>query len=171
MSEEWLTERLLARAPAPSDETAYLTLFTTPAIGAWLRPAPLAAFTIAEIREMLGADRRHWAEHGYGPWALIERRSGAFLGRGGLRETVVDGEPAVELPWAIDPGHQDRGLATEAALAAIEWARALGLAEVVALTTPDNAASRRVAEKAGLTLDGEVWHHGLDHLAYRLALS
>ncbi len=75
----------------------------------------------------------------------------------------------MELPWVIEPDRQGGGLATEAALATIEWARSLGLREVVAMTTPGNLASRRVAEKAGLRLSGEIEHTGIAHVLYRLS--
>jgi RimJ/RimL family protein N-acetyltransferase len=85
--------------------------------------------------------------------------------------TAVAGEQAVELAWTVDPDSQGRGLATEAALAALEWARTLGIEEVIALTLPGNHASRRVAEKAGLRAAGEVEYAGLTHVLYRLALA
>jgi RimJ/RimL family protein N-acetyltransferase len=93
------------------------------------------------------------------------------LGRGGLQCTAVEGEPMVELPWVIEPDREGEGLATEAALAAIEWARSLALGEVVAMTTPGNLASRRVAEKAGLRPSCEIEHVGIAHFLYRLSLS
>lgn len=76
----------------------------------------------------------------------------------------------VELPWAILPGRQGSGFATEAALAAVETARDLDLDRVVSLTLPGNRASIRVMDKAGLTRSGEVGHAGLPHLLYELRL-
>jgi RimJ/RimL family protein N-acetyltransferase len=52
----------------------------------------------------------------------------------------------------------------------VDWARSLDFGEVVALVRPENAASRRVAEKAGLREAGETMHAGLEHLVYRLEL-
>jgi RimJ/RimL family protein N-acetyltransferase len=166
-----LTERLSVRPPESGDEAAYAELFRRPPVEVWLRPPPLSPFKISEIEEMLREDIRHWEEFGFGPWALIERGSGSFVGRGGLRMTAVAGEQAVELAWTVDPDSQGRGLATEAALAALEWARTLGIEEVIALTLPGNHASRRVAEKAGLRAAGEVEYAGLTHVLYRLALA
>ena len=118
---------------------------------------------------MLREDLRHWTEDSFGPWALIDRKDGSFVGRGGLRRTVIEGEPVVELLWTIEPGRWGMGLATEAAFAAIDWAKSLGLHEVVAMTLPYNRASRRVAEKAALQFSGEIEHAGLVHVLYRLA--
>lgn len=147
-----------------------MRVFLRPEVNAWLRPAPYAALTAAEARAMLEDDIRHWDELGYGPWSVVDEGSGEYLGRVGLRRTRVEGEPAIELAWTIDPDHHGRGLATDGALAGLELARQVGLPEVIALALPDNTASRRVAEKAGMELDGEVDHAGLPHVLYRARL-
>jgi len=170
MAEQWQTESLLARAPRPADHDGYLDLFLDPAIGARLRPAPLSPFTEAEILGMLIGDEAHWDEHGFGAWTLLARESGELVGRGGLRWTELADGRAVELPWAIASAHWNRGLATEAARAAVGWAQELRLPEAVALILAGNGPSRRVAEKAGLKLDGEATHAGLPHLIYRWRL-
>ena len=165
------TEHLRLRPPEGSDQPAYETLFRRPEVERWLRPEPLAPFTVAEAREMLHADIGHWRELSYGPWALTEREGGGFVGRAGLHRTVVAGVPETELAWTTDPACQGRGFATEAARAALELAREAGLAEVVAMALPGNGASRRVAEKVGMSAAGEISHAGLPHVLYRLTLS
>jgi ribosomal-protein-alanine N-acetyltransferase len=137
----------------------------------WLRPAPLVPFTAVDAREMLHADIGHWRELEYGPWALIETGGDRFVGRAGLHRTTVESIPVTELAWTTDPAFQGRGFATEAALAAIELGRAVGLREVVAMALPDNTASCRVAEKIGMQADGEITQAGLPHVLYRLSLS
>jgi ribosomal-protein-alanine N-acetyltransferase len=170
IGEQQLTERLLVRAPEASDRAGYLDLFLDPAVGRWLGPAPIELLDEDEVLAMLSANRRHWDEYGFGPWVLVERARKRMVGRGGLCWTELDGGRAVELAWAIGSDCWGQGLATEAASAAIEWAKSLALDEVVALIVPDNVASRRVAEKVGLELDGETLHAGLLHLVYRLSL-
>lgn len=165
------TERLWLRPPEPADADAYLGLFLQPAVEAWLRPAPLAPFAAPELTRMLAEDIEHWEDAGFGPWALIERESGAYVGRAGLRWTAIGGAAAVELAWTVDPGRQNRGLATEASRAALELARAQRIEEVAALILAANLASRRVAAKLGMLGDGSAQHAGLPHLVYRLALA
>jgi RimJ/RimL family protein N-acetyltransferase len=159
------------RRPEPGDLESYRRVFLRPEVNAWLRPPPYKAITAGEAAAMLEDDIRHWEELGYGPWAVVEEEGGAYLGRVGLRRTRVEGKPAIELAWTIDPDHHGRGLATAGALAGLELAREVGLEEVIALALPGNAASRRVAEKAGMELAGEVEHAGLPHVLYRLRLS
>jgi RimJ/RimL family protein N-acetyltransferase len=162
---------VLRRQPSRGDETAYVELLTAPEVEAWLRPPPLAPFTRGEIVELLEEDLVHWQQAGFGPWALEDEARGGLVGRAGLRHATIGGEWRVELAWTVAPAFQGRGIATDAALAGLELARSLGIAEVVVVALPHNRASRRVAEKAGLRLDGEVDHAGLPHLLYRARLS
>jgi RimJ/RimL family protein N-acetyltransferase len=168
MSDAWSTERLLARPPERADRDAYLRLFLDPAVGTWLSRSPERPLGEPEILGMLAADERHWDEYGFGPWTLLDRDDGTMVGRGGLRWTELEAGWSVELPWAVASSHWGRGLATEGALAAVDYARSLELPEVIALIVPGNGRSRRVAEKAGFELDGETRHAGLLHLVYRL---
>ena len=166
------TERLVLRQPGEGDRAAYRDLLFNPEVEAWLRPRPMRPFTEADPVTLLDRDLRHWDDHGYGPWVVLdgERADLAFLGRAGLEWTAVEGERAVELAWALVPGAQGRGLATEAAVAAVAEARAQHLDALVSFTLPDNAASRRVMEKTGMTYDRDITHAGLRHVLYRLRL-
>jgi len=164
MSDAWSTQRLLARPPQRADRDAYLDLFLDPSVGASLGRSPDERLGEAQILGMLSADERHWDEYGFGPRVLLEQ-DGAMVGRGGLRWTELEEGWAVELPWSVASEHWGRGLATEAALAAVAQARSLQLPEVIELIVPGNARSRRVAEKAGLALDGETQQAGLRHLS------
>ncbi|HEX6456934.1 MAG TPA: GNAT family N-acetyltransferase [Solirubrobacterales bacterium] len=170
VGEERQTRRLLARKPTPEDRALYHAHFTRPEVERWLRPSPLPPFTAQVLDELVDGDGVHWEDHGFGPWILVEKGSGAFAGRGGLAWTAVEGTAAVELPWSIEPHLHNQGLGTEAAKAACEWARDLGFEEVIALTLPTNLASQRVAVKAGFEQNGEVIHAGLPHLLFRLRL-
>ena len=61
--------------------------------------------------------------------------------------------PEVGLFWAIDPGRQGRGYATEAGRALIEYAFSqMGLWRIVATTEYDNLASQGVMRKLSMTL-------------------
>jgi RimJ/RimL family protein N-acetyltransferase len=171
MAGERRTQRLLLRPPTPADRALYHAHFTQPAIERWLRPPPLPRFETNVLDELVDRDCAHWSEHGFGPWIVIERASGAFAGRGGLAWTSVEDTAEVELPWSVEPRLQGRGIATEAARAAALWAGEMHFRQVVALVLPTNSASRRVADKTGFKADGEVVHAGLPHTLFRLGLA
>jgi RimJ/RimL family protein N-acetyltransferase len=73
------------------------------------------------------------------------------LSRGGLPSVYRVAE--MGLFWAIDPEHQRRGYATEAAQALIDFAfRQLRVKRLIATTDYDNAASMGVMRKLGMTI-------------------
>ncbi len=159
----------MVRRPEAGDEAGYVRVFTRPEVNLWLRPWPMPPIVPSEASAMLLEDLRHWREHGYGPFAVVEEAVG-YAGRVGLRQTQIEAEEAVELAWTVDPDLHGRGLATAGAEAGIELACEVGLEELVAVALPDNAASRRVAEKVGMELVGDVEHAGLPHVLYRLRI-
>lgn len=142
----------------------YRRLFLDPAVTAWLRPAPLRPMGEGDVIARLEHDIQHWRQHGWGPWVV--REDGAFAGRAGLDWTEVEGRREVELAWSILPAFQGRGLATAAAARGLAWAPELGLGRIIAVTLVENAASRRVMEKAGLAYERDVIHAGLPHVLY-----
>jgi RimJ/RimL family protein N-acetyltransferase len=161
------TERLMLRAPGPADGPGYRALLTDPVIGEWLRPKPMRPFEPADGDLWLSEDEGHWERFGFGPWAVIERTSGDYLGRVGLRWTKIGDRAGIELVWAIDPARHGEGFAAEAAAAALDFAADLELDEAYAMILPINTASLRVAEKIGLEPAGNVEHAGFDHALFR----
>lgn len=121
-----------------------------------------------DVRTSLVDKRSHWERYGFGLWLLRDRVTGELVGRGGLQYTDAIGGFAVEAAWAIVPERWGQGLATELARASVGVAfDALHLTEVIAITLPTNAASRRVMEKAGFRYDAEIVHVGIAHVLYR----
>lgn len=163
------TERLLLRPPGSLDAPGYRALLLHPVVGEWLRPRPMRPFEAADGDAWLAEDRMHWERFGFGPWAVIERESGDYLGRVGLRWTDVGDRAAIEVLWAIDPERHGEGFASEAGAAALDFATGLELDQVFAMVLPINIASQRVAEKIGMERDGEVVHADLDHVLFRAA--
>ncbi|HEY2478493.1 MAG TPA: GNAT family N-acetyltransferase [Solirubrobacterales bacterium] len=163
------TERLMLHPPGPGDAPGYRALLMHPTIGEWLRPPPEQPFESADGDAWLTEDSRQWERFGFGPWAVIERASGDYVGRVGLRWTEIGDRAGIEVLWAIYPPRHGEGFATEAADAALGFAADLELDEVFAMILPSNAASLRVAEKIGMERVGEVGHAGFDHVLFRAA--
>jgi ribosomal-protein-alanine N-acetyltransferase len=159
------TIRLRLDAPAPADLDDLVGLWQDPAVTATLggpRPPDV-------VRGLLEAITSHRAAHGWGWWILRDPATAAFLGYGGIRHAMFDGQPEIELGYALLQPAWGRGLATELAREAIRLAfEELRLDSVVAITTPANRASQRVMEKAGMRHDKNVLHAGEQHLLYRI---
>jgi RimJ/RimL family protein N-acetyltransferase len=95
-------------------------------------------------------------------WAAHETRSGAFVGWFSLRRVR---EGVGELGYRLHREAWGRGLASEGAGALVaKGFREIGFARIVATTMAVNHASRRVAEKAGLTHVRTVYPHWRDPL-------
>ncbi|MFI7106772.1 GNAT family N-acetyltransferase [Nonomuraea sp. NPDC050227] len=88
--------------------------------------------------------------------AIVEQATGEIVGSIGLRDT--DWEAGrTEIGYGIHTGQRGRGYATEAARAVGRWALVNGGIRRVQLRSRiDNAASLRVAEKAGYQREGTV---------------
>ena len=110
------------------------------------------------------ADARRYVETG--PLASYERFGFGLL-RVELRETGQpigmcgllkrDALPDADLGFAFLPRYWSKGYALESASAVLAHARgSLGLARVLAITSPDNEASIRLLEKLGFRFEGMV---------------
>lgn len=147
-----------------ADELCRLLLDPAVARTTWSFAHPPSADDVATS---LAAKIEHWERHGFGLWLLRDRHTGEMVGRGGLQHTYATNLNAVEAAWTIAPQRWGQGLATEMARAALSIAFAhLRLLEVVALTRPDNLASRRVMEKAGFGYQRDIELGGLVYVLY-----
>jgi RimJ/RimL family protein N-acetyltransferase len=114
----------------------------------------------------------HWRAHGFGPWLVEENdRTIGILEVHYAGPGVTGIEPnEVEVGWAVVEHARGRGVATEAALAAVAdaWART-DAPWLVAYIRPENAMSIRVADRLGMrhVADG-LTRSGDPMLIYRL---
>lgn len=106
--------------------------------------------------------RRRWTDDGVGKWMARDRSDGSLVGRGGFTRIELDGDPVLELGWAIRDALTGRGLATELARAALVWsARHHPHLPVVAFTEVHNRASRAVMERIGMRFSEVIRREGL----------
>jgi RimJ/RimL family protein N-acetyltransferase len=162
------TDRLLLRRWEESDVAAFFDVYSRDEVTRWLGEHPRRPVTtLAEARERLGAWREHdrGLEPPFGLWAIVPCDAAAAPGAPGqpvgtllLLPLSDDAGPTdlVEVGWHLHPDFQGKGLATEAARAVLALAASSGIDEVLALTDLDNTASQRVAERLGMTDEGET---------------
>jgi ribosomal-protein-alanine N-acetyltransferase len=161
------TPRMSGEPIGPEHESEIAELILDPRVYRSLWPWPTSP-TRADVRSSLVEKRDHWERHGFGLWLLRDRFTGLMVGRGGLQYTDAIGGFAVEAAWTIAPERWGEGLATELANASVRVALdVMDLTEVIAISLPDNHASRRVMEKAGFGYDSPVEHAGVSHVLYR----
>ena len=166
---ELRTDRLRLRPFTEADGPAHLALYQDPEVTRQLGGGPFLADQI-QARSTRAVDRfvRHWAEKGFGVFAVEDLRTGRFLGQCGLN--TVDELGEVEVLYALERAAWGRGLATEAARAAVAYgfddAR---LERIVAVTRPEHARSRHVLAKLGMRFEREVEVFGIHAVLYALA--
>lgn len=152
------TERLVLRAPRPSDLDAYAA-FRASRRSRFLGGPLDRAESFAKLGEIVG----HWHLRGFGRWIVANREDDAPLGLAG--PFFPEGWPEPEIAWSLFHGAEGRGIATEAALAARDYAyRRLGWQTAVSLIAPDNARSIALARRLDAVRDGAFEHEGFGTL-------
>lgn len=94
----------------------------------------------------------------YAIW-MIELKDETHIGD--LCFKGLSGDGVTEIGYGLEPEYRGKGYATEAVIAAVDWARKQpGVKRIEAETEPGNAASQRVLEKAGFIPTGTIGEEG-----------
>ena len=144
--------RLLLRQWSDEDLPEFAAMCADPQVMRYF-PAPLSRL---ESAALIGRIRGHFAEHGFGLWALERKDTGAFIGLTGLLHVGFDAAftPAVEIGWRLAREHWGLGYAGEAAWTALRCGfDRLALKEVVAFTPLTNLPSQKVMQAIGMQYD------------------
>jgi len=149
------TNRLILRRQVLSDLDDLYALYCDPEITKYIPDAPR---NLDETREEL-----EWFLNGHprfpelGLWGTIYKETGKFIGRCGLLPWEIEGQHEVEVAYTIAREYWGQGLATEAALAILNYGfEKLHLSRLICLIDPENIASQKVAEKMGMKLEKRV---------------
>ena len=144
------TLRLVLRVPEPADAEALMGIMWAPDVVetkqvTLLQPPGGLELALKNTRDMI----RQWELRGYGQWCVVERTSGQVIGCVGFYHPPRPW-PGVDLGWVLHPSRWGHGLATEAAIAALEWLWThTAVDRVISLIAPDDLRSMRIATKIG----------------------
>lgn len=121
------------------------------------------------MEEWISRNIRRYAKDGHGLWAAVLKASGEVIGDCGLTVQNVGGVDEIEVGYHTRRDLWGQGLATEAARACRDYGFAeLPVNRLISIIRPENHASRRVAEKNGMTIAKEVLWANLPHLIYAI---
>lgn len=118
-------------------------------------------------RDCVNNFRQHFAENGFGFFALELKETNEFIGFVGIAKVTFESHftdplaPMIEIGWRLASQHFNNGYATEAAREVLRFAfEELRLNEIVAFTVPKNLPSQNVMRKIGMTrdFDGDFLH-------------
>lgn len=153
------TARLFLRSLRPSDAPALHEMFGDPEVIRFIPPGP--PLTLERVRRSV--DRRIGIERrsGLTLWLVQRSDTGETIGQCGF--ALVEGTgPEIEIAYHYARRAWGQGFGTEAAIACLERGFGpLGLERVIAICYPENVASWRVMEKAGMRSDGFGDHYGI----------
>ena len=152
------TDRLVLRAFRAADIDAWAPMEADPEVVRYRGNKPRAR---NEVWEMLERSLGQWALRGYGLFAIELAAEGRFAGFAGVLHPAD--WPEAELSYSLAREFWGRGIATEAARAARDWAFANhDFARLASFIWPDNARSIRVAEKLGAVRESLVSLRGVE---------
>lgn len=153
------TQHLFLRQFVESDTDTLHQVFNEDDILKYFpNPAPPAREKIAKL---IQAQINHWKEHGYGWWAVEPLGDQRLIGWAGLQYLPDTDE--TEVAYMLSKSFWGRGLATEAAIASLEFGfGSFPFESIVGITHPDNLASQRVLEKSGLIFTLRTEYFGMD---------
>jgi RimJ/RimL family protein N-acetyltransferase len=159
------TARLILRRLDEADADGLVELFNDAEVQRFI--AVRLPYGRERALERIRDDEREWDELGHRVLAIEERATGRFAGRVLLYDWPQFGE--TEIGWTLVPGARGKGYASEAARAFTKWGfEHLDVPYFISLINPDNAPSRRVADRLGMSLLREDELEGEPHLVYAL---
>ncbi len=95
--------------------------------------------------------------YGYGMWLAVDKKGGRLIGRAGLNNLNLHGQPALEMGYVIGEEYQNQGYATELCRAILAFAKEnTGFAQVQCLIHKDNRISIHLAENLGFVWKEEM---------------
>jgi RimJ/RimL family protein N-acetyltransferase len=160
------TERLVLRRLTMADADNLVELDGDPDVMNFItggRPTPRDEIVNDYLPAFLGYYDRY---PGYGFWAAIEKSTGEFLGWFHFRPAEGGSPGEAELGYRLRKSAWGKGYGTEGSRALIRHGfTELGVQRVLATTMAVHIASRRVMEKAGLSLTRtfyQPWPYAID---------
>ncbi len=120
-----------------------------------------------QVERMIRNWLKHWAERGYGLWAVESLSSGELLGRGGLQYLPDTNE--VEVDFILGRKFWGQGFATEVGKVSLQYGfEELDFDTIVGIVHTENIASQKVLEKIGMRFTEAKEYFGM--ACYRYAI-
>jgi len=145
MTDEIRTRRLLMRRWQPADRAEFASINADLQVMRYFS----TALTRQESDALIDRIEAHFAQHGYGLWAVaVEGRLVGFTGLSWVT-WEADFTPALEVGWRLARSAWGHGYASEAAVAAL-WRGFQDVDSVISFTAAANEPSQAVMERIGL---------------------
>ena len=165
------TERLILRGFQAQDFDAYHATMQDPEVMRFLGAEALGR---EEATRRMSLFTGFWELQGRGMWGVELKSGGPIVGHVGLFDLRREMQPSIEgLPemgWIFDRSVHGRGIAFEAASAALAWHDAtFGKLEIPAIISLGNDASMKLAERLGFIRDADATYRNETIALFRRA--
>ncbi len=155
------TKRCRVRETTVEDVDSLYRIYAESSVTEYMED--LFAYRDEEIAYIKDYIEKVYAFYGYGMWTVLEKESGAVIGRAGI--SWREGYDVPELGFVIGVPWQGKGFAYEVCEAILRYAKEeLAMEQVQALVQKGNKKSLRLCEKLGFEQDREVWEDGALHV-------
>jgi RimJ/RimL family protein N-acetyltransferase len=147
------TKRLILREILESDLDGMFELDSDPEVHKYLGNKTVSDKN--QIVEVIAFVRQQYIDNGIGRWAVIDKRTNAFIGWTGLKfitELTNGFKDYYDLGYRLIRKYWGQGIATETALISLDYAfNKLKIEEVYAAASCENLASNKVLQKVGMS--------------------
>lgn len=148
------TSRLILRRWRDDDFAPFAEMCADKEVMEFIGDGSVKSFD--ETRRSIIAFERAWDQLGYGLFAVELKETAHFVGFTGFAMPTFLPEimPATEIGWRFSRAVWGDGIASEAAVAAMAFAReSVGLTDIVSICQSGNVASKRIMQKLGMVFD------------------
>lgn len=143
------TERLILRELMPDDTAALALILGDPDV---MRHSVRGVLSEQATREFIDWCRLSYRQHGFGPWAVVDKSTSTLAGFCGLNAERVDDADEIEIGYRLASGFWGKGLGTEAARGALTHGfDTVGIDSLIAIVQPANVVSVKVIQKLGFS--------------------
>ena len=159
------TPRLLLRQFTLEDLDGLAALYADPAVMTFLG----GPRSYERAQQHLMQIMQHYEEYGFGLWATVHKGDRQLMGRCGLIPQVIAGKSEVEIGYLLAKEYWGQGLASEVAAAIRDYGfNTVSCDRLISLIDPQNFASQKVAQRAGLTYERDVMLAGKTYQTYAI---
>ena len=153
------TARLTLRPLQPEDAASLHRIYQTEGVLQYF-PNPIPP-PLEKVERFVSGQQQHWEKYGYGNWGILPAGERDMIGWVGLQFLPELNE--TEVGYLVEKRSWGKGYATEAARASLQFGfDHFAFSQLIALVHPENAASRRVLEKCGMTYVETIHLWGID---------
>jgi len=148
------TENLILRKPENDDFERFFEINRDPQTNLYNPSGPM---NIEKAEGTFKRMQEHWDQYNFGGWTIIAKENKSIIGFGGLSYKMYGEKEKLNLGYRFAVEAWGKGYATEFTKKAIEFGFiSISKEEIFGIVRPDNIASVKVLEKAGMMRMGTL---------------